>query len=646
MKMQKNNYSVTSKAVKITSTILLTFGFCAVQAQSSFPFSPIAADNDDGTFNTTININGNASSFNNLLLGSNVDVNTTNLAGLNNADLLRPNGTILQRNRGFQGFNSQIAQDFIEDRDPVVIRFPQGVFANSYNWERITDSNGNEIAAADSRHITDPFIVDGRTISQHDSPSGVRVGYPSLRGIFDTAERNNRPLDLLTVLNVVGNDGVSNGRRWESMINDGFDVRDMELGNEFFFRSQRTGRINTESAWVDRASRIVTNIRGRARRLNRSVRFAIPITYRASDPTEPQARRESDQRFNDAITADESFFDAIVVHRYIREQREDGIVPGDLTPTNLRRLLTASRIMDQSLSYCRTQVSENKNSIWLTEWGVGGSEEEGVGASFLGTADTYTHLIRNRDRLELERINWFSTFGSNAQYRFENGVRRSTGYGRIYEILRSVLRDSNIYDDIVVTTEDLVSGGRNMSRAVNAIAVSRGSNRITYVVTNLANRATRLQLRRDGDIRTGFDVRLSGISMSNLITLNPTIREAVTRRNQNSVTIPRFSVMRVEVTFDNPVAKFAEITKETIDSPEKSVVLHPNPTSSAFNIALNGLETANIVISDMLGKVVYKTQTNETNLKLDNSNLFKTGVYIVRVIDGNNKTYFNKLIVN
>lgn len=199
-----------------------------------------------------------------------------------------------------------------------------------------TSDNGNVIAEADSRNIVDPFPVmrNGELTVLHDSPPTVRIGYPSLRGIFDTAQANNRPLDLLTVLNVVSNDGVSNGRRWESMINDGFDVQDMELGNEFFFRTQRSATINTEAQWRDRASRIVGNIRGRAARLGRTVRFAIPITYRASDTIETQRRRDGDQLFNDLITQDDSFFDAIVVHRYVREQRTNGVFPRDLTSNN------------------------------------------------------------------------------------------------------------------------------------------------------------------------------------------------------------------------------------------------------------------------------------------------------------------------
>lgn len=130
---------------------------------------------------------------------------------LNVAPLLAPNGTVINSRQGAQGFNAQFVQDFIEDRDPVVIRFPKGVFANSYNWEQVTDSEGNVLGEADSRNIVDPFPVRGEI--QHDSPRTVRLGYPSLRGIFDRAEAAGAPLDLLTVLNVVSNDGLSNGRR-------------------------------------------------------------------------------------------------------------------------------------------------------------------------------------------------------------------------------------------------------------------------------------------------------------------------------------------------------------------------------------------------------------------------------------------------
>ena len=642
--MKKRVQLLKTTTVFLSGTAML-LSFSYVQAQNAdFPFDEIPGE----TFSTTINVTGRTTPFNNLLLGSNVDANAApiNSLRLNSAPLLGPGGNVIRASQGAQGFNSQFAQDFLDSNttDPVVIRFPQGVFANSYNWEQVRDSRGNVLAEADSRNIVDPFPV--RDTIRHNSPATVRLGYPALRGIFDRAAAENRPLDLLTVLNVVSNDGVSNGERWESMIRDGFDVQDMELGNEFFFLGQRSGTINTEAQWVDRARRIVTNIRGRAARLNRTVRFGIPITYRASDPTEPEARQISDQAFNDAITQDESIFDAIVVHRYVREQREDGVLPRQLTRNNFRRLLLASRIMDVSLTYTKTQVSDDKDAIWLTEWGVAGSARERVGAAVLGTADTYSHLIRNQRRLEMERINWFSTFGSNAQFEFDDrGRRTTTSYGRVYQMFRRVLKNSGLYEETLVTTANLVNNGTVASRAVNALAVSRGDRRITYLVTNLANKPTILSLRRDGELLSSFNVRISGVSPNTLRSLDVEVLDAVTRNNQNTIRIPPYSVMQVEVTFDSSVAKTIsniDGLKKDITSP---VIIYPNPTSSFFNIVFKDMKTAHVVINDLLGKVVFNKVTTNGQLQLNTTNQFKPGVYIVKVIDQNNKAHISKLVV-
>ncbi len=189
--------------------------------------------------------------------------------------------------------------------------------------------------------------------------------------------------------------------------------------------------------------------------------------------------------------------------------------------------------------------------------------------------------------------------------------------------------------------------GNVESRAVNAVAVRRGERRITYIVTNLANRATQLTLSRNGTPQRGFDVRVSGISTNTLRSISINDIEATTRTNQNTVTIPGYSVMRVEVTFDNSIAKSIGDTKDIIENTTAGLVtLYPNPTASNFNIALKGMESANIVISDLLGKVVYETTTNEKNVELQKGNTFKTGLYLVRVTDQNNKTYNNKLIIN
>ncbi len=648
--MKKNYLNVLSD-LKFLLKLTVFCSISVVKAQSDFPFDAIPLNN--GAFDASININvaQGTEEFNNLLLGSNVDFNTS-IARLllSRAPLLDFEGNVVNQNAANQGFNSLEGQRFIEENDPVVLRFPQGVFANTYHWERILDDEGMELAAADSRHIIDPFVANGRTISQHNSPIAVRIGYPALRGIFDTAASLGKPLDLLTVLSIIGNDADSNGRRWSSMIADGHDVRDMELGNEFFFRSQRSGTINTEAQWRTRASSIVNEIKTRANALGRTVRFAIPIAYRPGDPLEPLSRRTSDQAFNNLITQDESFFDALVVHRYVNVDRGANDTPESLSEASLRRLLCASITMDESLTYCKTQVSEAKNSIWLTEWGVAGSNQDGIGASFLGAADTYSHIIRNIDRLEVERVNWFSTVGLNSQYTLErvNGtvVATPTGYGDIYRVLRDNLRDSELFQSVEVTSPELRSN--NVAQGTNALSIipvrnEDGTPRL--VIINKTSSNARLVVNTDGSRENVIDYIASGIRWESLIATGSTFHSE-TQTEADAITVPPYSLITVSMSFGESTPVLSTNGSGDIADNQSSVVLYPNPASSIVNITLKGMNTADVVITDLLGKVVYQTQTSQTNLELDTASILNAGMYLVSVTDGNNRRFVNKLVVN
>ena len=646
----KKHYHFLVQQAHYLLRLTLIFGACitTLQAQEDFPFDELPLV--DGAFNNTVAINtsGGVRPFNNFLLGSNVDFNSGRVIGLlSRADLLRTRDGVLVRNRTGQGFNGLEGQRFIAENDPVVIRFPQGVFMNFYNWERIVDEEGEEIAAADSRNIVDPLVVRGEI--SHTSPIDVRVGYPSLRGIFDTAEANGKPLDLLTGLNVVGNDADSNLRRWESMINDGFDVRDMELGNEFFFRTQRSGTIDTEAKWRVRARAIVEAIRNRAQTLGRTVRFAIPIAYRPGDPREPQSRRDGDQRFNDLITQDESFFDALVVHRYVRERRTNDVAPEDLNANDFGYLLRASYMMNQSLEYCKGQVSEDKNAIWLTEWGVAGSGVEGVGASFLGTADTYTHFIRNEQTLEIERLNWFSSHGSNAQYTAtsENGeiVTRRTGYGDIYTTFRDNLKDATIFNQVDLQSPMLTEAGEPQDvTAINVVTTQREDGTPRLIITNKANRPARVALTIDGNPENVINYNATGFTWTSLSTTTST-PYADQQNDVDAIVVPAYSFVKVDMSFGigTPI-----LSTESIDGIDNqfNVIIHPNPASSTFNITLNDIREANVVITDMLGKEVFRTRTTTQNLQLQNDGLLKSGIYLVRVTDQGNRSFVSKLVVN
>lgn len=77
---------------------------------------------------------------------------------------------------------------------------------------------------------------------------------------------------------------------------------------------------------------------------------------------------------------------------------------------------------------------------------------------------------------------------------------------------------------------------------------------------------------------------------------------------------------------------------------EKDLKVFPNPATDAFNINIGGMKKADITISDLLGKTIYQT-TTENNIELSKGQMFKSGMYIIRATDEFNKTYTTKLIV-
>ena len=77
-----------------------------------------------------------------------------------------------------------------------------------------------------------------------------------------------------------------------------------------------------------------------------------------------------------------------------------------------------------------------------------------------------------------------------------------------------------------------------------------------------------------------------------------------------------------------------------------SIKTYPNPTNGNFTIQLNHIDTASISIYDVLGKKVFQKTNVKENLEVVNQNRFKTGIYLIKVSNRNQKVYYNKLIIN
>lgn len=569
---QKSHFKNYLRKRMLLSGVLPFFAAANLAAQApiqDFPFENI--NGDASTFSATININTSqgTSAFNNLLLGSNVDINT----GQTGRQSRDANGL------GVQGFNSPTLQDHLNRRenDPVVIRFPQGVFANLYNWKEF--NVGGVRIAADSRIYRDRIPENDpqdRVASRYGEEPGStrRLGYPALRGVFDRAESRGLPLDLLTVLNIIEDNEFSSRDRIQSMRDDGFTVRDVELGNEFFFRTQRSNTIDTEEKWLARAQEVVRVLR-RNNNTGTRMRFAIPISFRAQDENDRNAQHT---RYNREIIGDQSFFDAIVVHRYVRVRQlsnQNPTAAANLTDAELAELMTASPEMANSINFCKGRVRSDKRRVWLTEWGVAGGTEGGIGASYLGMADTYLDLLKRND---MDRINWFSTFGQNEQFIFPNNgnVSAPTGFGSVYQIFRDALRDQQMFNSVVVTSPELQLNGQGQNvKAVNAIG-ARVNGAMKLLVVNLANKRARVVLRTNTNRRRNFSYSNTGVRFGSLRGDDNVINVSESESEVDVIELKPYSVTVVDLDFNNSGKNIAD--EEKLKAGSTVFTAFPNPS--------------------------------------------------------------------
>ncbi|GAA4814700.1 T9SS type A sorting domain-containing protein [Litoribaculum gwangyangense] len=78
---------------------------------------------------------------------------------------------------------------------------------------------------------------------------------------------------------------------------------------------------------------------------------------------------------------------------------------------------------------------------------------------------------------------------------------------------------------------------------------------------------------------------------------------------------------------------------------DKFIKVFPNPVNDSFTINLENIQRAKVTITDLLGKTVYRTTTENPILELDKDDRFKSGMYIISVKDEFDKIYTSKLII-
>ena len=78
---------------------------------------------------------------------------------------------------------------------------------------------------------------------------------------------------------------------------------------------------------------------------------------------------------------------------------------------------------------------------------------------------------------------------------------------------------------------------------------------------------------------------------------------------------------------------------------QASVKIYPNPTKNSFTIRFQNINNVkNVEIYDILGKRVYQNSSLTNALKIENTG-FKSGIYLVKTLSGDNKVIHSKLII-
>lgn len=390
------------------------------------------------------------------------------------------------------GFNSSADKDFIHQFDPSTIRFPHGLWANWYDWriDKTRLFGVEEFSYLFNKTSTKTTKVDFASSLPTAEKATRKIGIDGLEELNKERKKSKYKsgYDVVWTFNMSA-DGTDFSQSpetigfYDDLISRGFEVKEVELGNECFYPGQRSSIIPNTNDFISRAKSMSKALKAK----DPNIQISIPLLRRPSLPNPD---------WNADLTEDNTYYDAVTVHTYIGSDPDNAANTDNAYST----ALTARKSLATSTNTFVRPFSKDK-PIWLTEWGVksGGPN----GASALGMADCYLFMSENQNLYQ--RANWFSVNGKlNSFVAWEknekgsgNGAKikyplEKTLYGATHEILRSVFEDSSLLSSTMITTE-MVAG----VNAVSARAVTKNG-KITIIVLNMTDKIVPFTLKIDG----------------------------------------------------------------------------------------------------------------------------------------------------
>ena len=368
----------------------------------------------------------------------------------------------------YHRFASEDEQNLFRKFNQNSIRFPDGVWSNFYDWRCDGGRRYGDLTYKNSTY--------GGTIAQWTKNQWT-YGFSGM-----TKLHNEKNFDILWTYALNYEESQSPEQSVARMLDSqskGYIVDNIELGNELYFQDQTSPEIDTPEKILVKSKALADALH----KANPSVKIGLPLSC---------LQWRSQIKFNKILTSDQTYFDAISHHRYFDYDRDSAVI----SQQAYKSILTCRLDFIKDDVFVRSFAPGKP--IWLSEWGVSCGKGKGESkakaypaAACLAQADIYLHLFDNQNTYE--RANWFEVRATHNPLYIINGtgasqVVRRTGFGSVYEIMRSAFDNSLTYKG-KMTTSELLPG----SNAVEAKA-SKKDGKIIVTAVNKTNKTVAFNL--------------------------------------------------------------------------------------------------------------------------------------------------------
>ncbi len=512
------------------------------------------------------------------------------ILNLISSDTMDFNNDLLSTNSHFswasKTWGDQEVIDAINNSFPMSnYRFPGGTVGNFYDWT--TDSYHN-----------DPSTFDNLSRSNlYDN--GFTFDYPGFKNQVNTTSGS-----ATLMLNVIHDDIATATNRLQSRVNDGLDIKWVELGNENFYGSQSYGYISGDQwqvsdvdEYINHTSSLITSLKS----ISPSTKYTVCINHHDYTTGNWSNR-----------LAEENYYDGTTVHNYNNVGNESldyasGVV-----------LLNSYELTRKNIETYKTNFGNTPTII--TEWGVLGSK------SFLGVisaADMFLAILEGNTEDEIVKqagIHMLYHSDNNAPQSLilmDNGVLKYSPTGAFYSKLYEVFKNESIFKALSYSDEITTGNPGVISRAVDM------GDSIRIFSVNKLPVSSSLAINLDGT-EIQADYIMESYSMPPELWpdayTDPNMAWTISYGSEE-INLPAYSITVVTLSKNN------NVTSTSTSKFENTTTVFPNPASNT--IYLDGLDiNTAFEILDTYGETLKIGSYNSDGINIEQLN---KGVYLIKV---------------